>query len=71
MQHTDRLRESLPDSAKDTRLNLAAVLGDGGALNPAQRWGTALAVALAAKNAPLAKAFAWASRASGVIQRPL
>jgi alkyl hydroperoxide reductase subunit D len=44
----EALRGSLPDSAKDVRLNLQQVL-EGGSLTPAQRWGVALACAIAAR----------------------
>jgi alkyl hydroperoxide reductase subunit D len=45
----DTFTASFPDSAKDIRLNLAAVLQPG-TLSPAQRWGVALASAHAARN---------------------
>jgi alkyl hydroperoxide reductase subunit D len=51
----ESVRESIPDGAKDLKLNLQAVLGEG-SLTPAQRWGTALAVATAVKCAPLRQA---------------
>jgi alkyl hydroperoxide reductase subunit D len=57
----ERIRASLPAFAVDTKLNLAAVLGDG-ALGPAQRWGVALAAAAAARNAPLRDAIAAEAR---------
>lgn len=44
MQHVNTLRESLPEAARDLRLNLQSVL-EGGSLTPAQRWGTAVACA--------------------------
>ena len=43
------LRQSLPEAARDIKLNLAAVL-EGGALTPAQRWGVAIAAAIAARH---------------------
>lgn len=46
----DQLRERLPDSARDTRLNLEAVLRADGPLSPAQRWGTAVTAAATARN---------------------
>lgn len=45
----EALRAALPESAKDTRLNLQSVL-ETGSLSPAQKWGIALASALAARN---------------------
>jgi lipoyl-dependent peroxiredoxin subunit D len=49
MSALEALREAFPESARDTKLNLSAVLGDG-ALTPAQRWGVAVASAAAAKS---------------------
>lgn len=49
------LRERLPGYARDLRLNLANVL-QGGALTPAQAYGTALAVAAASRNEALLRA---------------
>ncbi len=45
----------IPEAAKDIRLNLQSVL-QGGALSPAQRWGVAVASALAARNPALREA---------------
>jgi lipoyl-dependent peroxiredoxin subunit D len=45
----EALKTSLPDYAKDQKLNLSAVLADT-VLTPQQRWGTLLASALAARN---------------------
>ncbi|MCC6216932.1 MAG: carboxymuconolactone decarboxylase family protein [Polyangiaceae bacterium] len=55
MTPLETLRESLPEPARDVRLNLGAVLGDS-SLNAAQKWGVALAAALASRNAELARA---------------
>jgi alkyl hydroperoxide reductase subunit D len=51
----DALRDALPEPARDTKLNLQAVLGPGapGALTPAQRWGVAVATAAAARHRTL------------------
>lgn len=49
------LRERLPEAAKDIKLNLQSVLGQS-SLTPAQRWGVAVASALAARNAELSRA---------------
>jgi alkyl hydroperoxide reductase subunit D len=45
----------IPDVAKDLRLNLSTVL-DSGALAPSERWGVAIAVALASRSRRLAEA---------------
>ncbi len=54
----EQLRSSLPDYARDLRLNLGSVLSSAGTpgLNDRQRWGVALATAIAARHAPLARA---------------
>jgi len=53
----DTLRERIPDYARDLRLNLSSVLTPQGApgLNDAQIWMTALASAIASRNAELAR----------------
>jgi alkyl hydroperoxide reductase subunit D len=56
VQHTEALRERLPEACKDVRLNLSAVLGGQSSLSPAQRWGTAVAAAVASRHAPLLRA---------------
>jgi alkyl hydroperoxide reductase subunit D len=58
----DELRALLPDAAKDVRLNLPAVLG-AGSLAPEQRWGVAIAAALAARHPALARALIAAAEA--------
>jgi lipoyl-dependent peroxiredoxin subunit D len=50
------LRERLPEAAKDIKLNLQSVLAAGGALTPHQRWGVALAAALASRHPALSRA---------------
>ena len=45
----EALGDRLPDAARDLRLNLGAVLGDG-TLSLAQRWGSAITAALTARN---------------------
>ncbi len=52
MKHLDLLRDAMPDWARDVKLNLQSVL-QGGALTPAQRWGVAVASAVASRNAAL------------------
>ena len=49
------IRAEIPDFASDLRVNLDAVL-DRGALATPERWGVAIAVALAARSARLAQA---------------
>jgi alkyl hydroperoxide reductase subunit D len=58
----DALREALPDAAKDVRLNLQSVL-EGASLTPAQKWGVALACAIAARNERLREAVRRAAEA--------
>src|SRR4051794_3265033 len=48
MTTLESLRHALPEAAKDLRLNLQSVLAPG-ALSPAQRWGIAIACAMAAR----------------------
>lgn len=49
------LRDRLPEAAKDIKLNLQGVLS-GGALSAAQRWGVAVASALASRHPDLSRA---------------
>ena len=49
MSAVESLRCTIPDVAKDIKLNLQSVLQPG-ALTPAQRWGVAIASAVAARN---------------------
>src|SRR5688572_149998 len=49
MSRVEALRATIPDVAKDIKLNLQSVLQPG-ALTPAQRWGVAIASAVAARN---------------------
>ena len=62
MEALEALRATLPDSAKDIRLNLSAVLAEGAPLDADQRWGTAYAVALATLDSELAGALRAAAR---------
>ena len=55
MAALDAIRDALPDTARDIKLNLEAVLRDG-PLTPAQRWGVAVASAAAARNRALLEA---------------
>jgi lipoyl-dependent peroxiredoxin subunit D len=52
MSAVDALRDTIPDAARDIRLNLQSVLQPG-ALTPAQRWGVAIASAVATRNPAL------------------
>lgn len=55
MTHIENLRDQLPECAKDIRLNLQPVLTDG-SLTHEQRWGVAVAVAVATRNPRLREA---------------
>lgn len=50
----ESLRESLPEAAKDLKVNLQNILQDS-SLSPQQRWGTAVASAIASRNHTLAQ----------------
>lgn len=65
MDNVNALRETLPDAARDIKLNLQAVL-QAGTLNPDQVWGTALACAYAARNPRLTQALLADAQAAGV-----
>lgn len=55
METLAMLRDRLPEAAKDIKLNMQAVLS-AGALSTGQRWGVAVACALAAQNPELSRA---------------
>jgi alkyl hydroperoxide reductase subunit D len=55
MNLIERLRNEMPEPARDTKLNLQAVF-QVGSLTPAQLWGTAVAAAIASRNRDLAAA---------------
>lgn len=55
MSQIEKLREALPDAAKDTRLNLQSVF-QSSSLTTEQLWGTALASAIATRNREVAQA---------------
>ncbi len=57
------LRDRLPEAAKDIRLNLGALLEPGGALTDEQRWGVAVASAIASRHDELTAAILAAARA--------
>ncbi|MCU1228317.1 MAG: alkylhydroperoxidase like protein AhpD family [Acidobacteria bacterium] len=65
MSAVDAVREQLPEAAKDIRLNLQTVLQPG-ALTTAQRWGVAVASAIAARNPQLRDAILADARAAEV-----
>ena len=52
MTALEAVRQDLPEAAKDVRLNLQAVL-EQGSLTPQQKWGVAVASAIAARSARL------------------
>jgi alkyl hydroperoxide reductase subunit D len=58
----EELRASIPEAAKDIKLNLQSVLQPG-ALTPAQRWGVAIASAVATRNTRLRNALLHDARA--------
>ena len=62
MNAVEELRASIPEAAKDIKLNLQSVLQPG-ALSPAQRWGVAIASAVATRNARLRDALLHDARA--------
>jgi lipoyl-dependent peroxiredoxin subunit D len=55
MNEIEKLRQSLPEAAKDIKLNLQTVF-QSSALTAAQIWGTAVASAIASRNQKLASA---------------
>jgi alkyl hydroperoxide reductase subunit D len=55
MSHIEAVRSAIPDAAKDIRLNLQSVL-QSQTLTSDQRWGVAIASALAARNPRLSHA---------------
>ncbi|MFO0694115.1 MAG: carboxymuconolactone decarboxylase family protein [Polyangiales bacterium] len=55
MENVEKIREKLPECAKDIKLNLQNVLSQG-ALSEAQRWGCAVATAIATRQAELIEA---------------
>lgn len=61
----DTLLATLPDAARDLRLNLGAVLTES-TLSPAQRWGVAVASAIVSRSTPLRDAVIADARAAGV-----
>jgi lipoyl-dependent peroxiredoxin subunit D len=63
MNEIEKLREQMPDAARDIRLNLQTVF-QSTTLTPAQTWGAALASAITTRNGELARVvFAEAQKA--------
>jgi lipoyl-dependent peroxiredoxin subunit D len=65
MENINTLRESLPDFARDIKLNIQNVLGMT-TLTPAQIWGVAVAAAYTAKNEKLIGALLLDAKSAGV-----
>jgi lipoyl-dependent peroxiredoxin subunit D len=61
----DVLREALPEAARDVRLNIQSVLAES-ALNDAQRWGVAVAAAIATRQHALREAVLQDASAAGI-----
>ncbi len=57
MEHVQKIREQLPEAAKDLKLNLSNVL-EQGSLTESQRWAVALATAIATRHSGLIDAVA-------------
>jgi len=55
MENVQKIREALPEAAKDLKLNLSNVL-EQGSLSEGQRWAIALATAIATRHAGLIEA---------------
>ena len=55
MENLDQLRNALPDTARDIKLNLQSVLQPG-TLSAEQTWGTAVATAMATRHPDLVEA---------------
>ena len=53
MSAIELLASEIVEPARDIKLNLQSVLGAGGSLTPAQRWGVAIACAVASRNVRL------------------
>lgn len=56
MDELETLRASLPEAAKDVKLNVQAVLSGPSPLTPAQRWGVAVTAAYTARNEAVRRA---------------
>ena len=65
MEQLNQLRETLPDAARDIKINLSNVLQPG-PLNADQTWGVAIACAYTARNEKLTKALLADAKAAGI-----
>lgn len=65
MEHINALRETLPDFARDIKLNIQNVLTTT-TLTPAQMWGVAIACAYTCKNEKLISALQLDAKAAGI-----
>jgi alkyl hydroperoxide reductase subunit D len=63
MSHIEKIRERLPEVARDIKLNIQGVLAQS-SLSEAQRWGVTVAAAAASRNAALRDAAIADARAS-------
>ena len=70
MSTLDAIRDAMPDAAKDMRLNLTSVL-EQSTLDLDDRWGVAVASAIAARSPQLVAALADAARTAGVAEGAL
>lgn len=68
MSEIEKIRERMPEAARDIRLNLQTVF-QSNTLTPAQTWGVAVAAAFATRNAEVAGAV-WAE-AQGKVDAPV
>ncbi|MFT3710046.1 MAG: carboxymuconolactone decarboxylase family protein [Archangium sp.] len=65
MEQLNQLKETLPDAARDIKINIGNVLQPA-ALNADQTWGSALSAAYAARNEKLTKAMIADAKAAGI-----
>ncbi len=70
MENLNALRETLPEAARDVKINLQTVLQPG-ALSEAQLWGVAVASAYASRNQALTKAVLADAKAANVAEGTL
>jgi alkyl hydroperoxide reductase subunit D len=68
LEALEQLRQTFPDIAKDIKLNLQNVLEGESSLTPEQRWGVAIASAIASRNAQLRDATIADARKAGIAQ---
>ncbi|MAT40500.1 MAG: alkyl hydroperoxide reductase [Ectothiorhodospiraceae bacterium] len=70
MEAINKLREQFPETAKDMKLNLSNVLGEN-SLNVDQKWGTAVACAIATRNEELSAAVLLDAKSAGISEGAL